>query len=38
VDVALLLEDITNARQRVGSGSLDLAEPEGLKRPRGADA
>jgi uncharacterized protein len=38
VDVALLLEDITNARQRVGSGSLDLAEPQGLQRPLGADA
>jgi len=38
VDVAQLLADITSARQRVGSGSLDLAEPEGLQGPLRADA
>ncbi len=38
VNVAALLEDLANARQRVGSGSLDLPEPEGLQRPLGADA
>jgi len=37
VDVAALLEDLTNARQRVGTGRLDLAEPQGLQRPLGAD-
>ena len=33
VAVAVLLADCANARQRVGNGSLDLAEPEGFKEP-----
>jgi hypothetical protein len=38
VDVAILLADLANARKRVGSGSLDLAEPEGFKQPLDRDA
>ena len=38
VAVARLLEDVATARERVGQGSLDLPEPEGLERPLGADA
>lgn len=38
VAVARLLEDVANARERVGKGSLDLPEPQGLQRPLGADA
>ena len=38
VDVAGLLDDLTDARERVGSGRLDLPEPQGLQRPLGADS
>jgi hypothetical protein len=38
VAVAVLLEDLTNARQRVRQGSLDLAEPKGFKQPFDQDA
>src|SRR4051794_14218049 len=38
VDVAALLDDLTDARERVGSGCLDLAEPHGLQHPVGTDA
>jgi hypothetical protein len=38
VDVAILLADLANARQRVGAGSLALSEPEGLKEPLDRDA
>jgi predicted metal-dependent hydrolase len=38
IDVGMLLDDLANARQRVGTGSLDLPQPQGLQRPLGADA
>ena len=38
VSVAMLLEDLTNARQRVGQSSLDLAEPQGFQQPLDGDA
>jgi hypothetical protein len=37
VAVAMLLQDLANARQRVGRGSLDLAEPKGFKQPLDQD-
>jgi hypothetical protein len=38
VPVATLLQDLTNARKRVGTGSLDLAEPQGFQQPLDRDA
>ena len=38
VPVATLLEDLNNARQRVGTGSLDLPEPHGFEQPLDGDA
>jgi hypothetical protein len=38
VAVETLLEDVADAQERVGRGSLDLAEPEGFKKALDRDA
>jgi hypothetical protein len=38
VPVDLLLTDVARARERVANGSLELAHPEALQGPLGADA
>ena len=38
VPVAVLLNDVANAQERVGEGSLVLAEPQGFQEPLDRDA